>query len=737
MPEPAYASQVVCFGTFELDLRSGELRKSGLRIKIQEQPFQVLAMLLEHPGEMVTREELRKKLWPEDTFVDFEHGLNAAINKLREALGDSADNPRFVETLPRRGYRFIAPLIGAGLVPAPEGRPRGVPLRKRWPLLLTGLLAVVVVGLSIAWFVTHRPPPPAPPLKERRLTAYPSENAVNAGAVSPNGKYVAYSDTTGIHLKLIQTGETVNIPRPQGPAPDPGNWWPAGWFPDSTKFVAAGAEPGLPVSAWVISVLGGPPRKLRDDADPWTVSPDGRLIAFGTGDAFIRHREIWVMGAQGEEARRFVSGSENDGFFWAAWSPGGQRIAYFRFHRTPEKLECTIESRDLKGSDPIAVLSDPNLCNGNGLGTIWWGSGGRFIYTMPEPSPKPRLSLPGNNLWEIMVDTRTGHVMSTPRRITNWVGVVQAILGGTEDGKYLAGPRWSIEADVYVGDLEANGRRLKNVRRLTLDENDDLPGGWMPDSKAVLFASDRNGTWDVFKQALDQAEAQLVVTGPDFKWQPVLSPDGSWILNLSSATGQLLPTTAVSIMRVSTSGGPPQLVLEGRGIERLACSRSPATLCVLTERTPDERQLIFSALDPVNGRGNELTRINLRNPGDSYGWDLSRDGSRLAFTEYDEHEGRIQILALTKGKAQEVNVKGWSRFSDLYWAADGEGLYVSRLPTSGTMLLYVDLEGRANVLWEHRFAGAWETWGVPSPDGRHLALAGHSVSGNVWMLENF
>ena len=148
MPEPAYASQVVCFGTFELDLRSGELRKSGLRIKIQEQPFQVLAMLLEHPGEMVTREELRKKLWPEDTFVDFEHGLNAAINKLREALGDSADNPRFVETLPRRGYRFIAPLIGAGLVPAPEGRPQGAPLQKLWKILVPAALMLVAAAIG-------------------------------------------------------------------------------------------------------------------------------------------------------------------------------------------------------------------------------------------------------------------------------------------------------------------------------------------------------------------------------------------------------------------------------------------------------------------------------------------------------------------------------------------------------------------------------------------------------------
>ena len=98
------------FGTFEVDLRAGELRKSGVKIRIQEKPFQILEALLEHPGEVVTREELHQRLWPPDTFVDFDGSLNAATNKLREALGDSADNPRFVETLPRRGYRFIAPV---------------------------------------------------------------------------------------------------------------------------------------------------------------------------------------------------------------------------------------------------------------------------------------------------------------------------------------------------------------------------------------------------------------------------------------------------------------------------------------------------------------------------------------------------------------------------------------------------------------------------------------------------
>src|SRR5512144_1129399 len=109
------------FGTFEVDLRAGELRQKGWKVKLQEQPFQLLALLLEHRGEVVAREDLQKTLWPGDTFVDFDHGLNKAINKIRRALGDSAENPRFVETVGRRGYRFIADV--AIVDGAPRDRP--------------------------------------------------------------------------------------------------------------------------------------------------------------------------------------------------------------------------------------------------------------------------------------------------------------------------------------------------------------------------------------------------------------------------------------------------------------------------------------------------------------------------------------------------------------------------------------------------------------------------------------
>ena len=110
MPSPENSSRIARFGIFELDLAAGELRKNGARLRLQEQPFQVLAALVERPGDVVTREDLRQKLWPSDTFVDFDHSLNTAINKVREVLGDSASSPRYIETLARRGYRFLAPV---------------------------------------------------------------------------------------------------------------------------------------------------------------------------------------------------------------------------------------------------------------------------------------------------------------------------------------------------------------------------------------------------------------------------------------------------------------------------------------------------------------------------------------------------------------------------------------------------------------------------------------------------
>jgi TolB-like protein/DNA-binding winged helix-turn-helix (wHTH) protein/Flp pilus assembly protein TadD len=182
------------FGVFELDLRAGELRKHGLRVRLQEQPFQILVMLLDHPGEVVTREELQKKLWPADTFVDFDHGLNKAINKIREALGDSAESPRFVETVARRGYRFLvevkltdaAPLPNSALAtqpsPATEIGDRqplagNLPARKSLlplPALKISVFALLLLTAALAIWKFHSSNRPSPAI--RSLAVLPLES---------------------------------------------------------------------------------------------------------------------------------------------------------------------------------------------------------------------------------------------------------------------------------------------------------------------------------------------------------------------------------------------------------------------------------------------------------------------------------------------------------------------------------------------------------------------------------
>ena len=145
----------VRFGLFEADLDASELRRQGVRVRLQEQPFQVLAMLLQRPGEVVARKELQRRLWPADTFVDFDRGLNRAINKLREALGDSSGSPRFIETVPRRGYRFMAPVE---ITEAHVSSARSEGSQARQPLTKPALLAaagglVVILLVSLGWMI--------------------------------------------------------------------------------------------------------------------------------------------------------------------------------------------------------------------------------------------------------------------------------------------------------------------------------------------------------------------------------------------------------------------------------------------------------------------------------------------------------------------------------------------------------------------------------------------------------
>jgi Tol biopolymer transport system component len=277
------------------------------------------------------------------------------------------------------------------------------------------------------------------------------------------------------------------------------------------------------------------------------------------------------------------------------------------------------------------------------------------------------------------------------------------------------------------------GHRLRNPRRLTFDDHDDLPSAWMKDSRTILFSSDRNGQFDIFKQAIDRDVAEAVVTGPDNKHDPILNPDGSHILYV-----QDIPQGKQRIMRVSIGGGPPEMVWEeDKAIMGVACSWAPATRCVLAEENPDRKQCIFSAFDPWKGRGEELARIALEQPVDNYFWALTSDGSRLAFAQdLRGGERRIQILPLQGGTAREVVIGREIQMRSLDWTADGKAFLIGACAPEAA-LFFVDLEGHSELLWKTGSNREKGPRGLPSPDGRHLALRSWSDEGNLWMLENF
>ncbi|HST12378.1 MAG TPA: winged helix-turn-helix domain-containing protein, partial [Terriglobales bacterium] len=196
--------QKVWFGEFVLDSTAGELYVNGTKTILQDKPLGVLVALLERPRQLVSRDELKARLWPSDTFVDFDRSLNKAVQRLREALQDSADHPRFVETVSRRGYRFIATLDGTGQVPVQNPLPK--PVLRSWRRLGWVLIAGCLLTVATAVYIRQRTGR-GETLTQRTLTANPSDNPVQGAVVSPDGKLLAYSDDTGVWLKSIDGGE--------------------------------------------------------------------------------------------------------------------------------------------------------------------------------------------------------------------------------------------------------------------------------------------------------------------------------------------------------------------------------------------------------------------------------------------------------------------------------------------------------------------------------------------------
>jgi serine/threonine protein kinase len=599
---------------------------------------------------------------------------------------------------------------------------------KRHKKVAIGTVAVVIALVALTWSLLHRPPRPSAELTQKRLTFNSSENLVHDIAMSSDGRYLAYSDRAGIHVKLLSTSEERIIPRPAG-VPASAFWNATSWFPDGTQLLVEAFEPYGQKSIWVVSMLAQSPRELREGADPMEVSPDGARIAFGP---FVEPgwREIWVMGREGDNPQKVLALGENEWLVAVHWSPDGQRLAYLMAQGTVGRhQQWSIETSDLKGANRTVVVSaDPNVQ----LDGFCWIPDGRIVYSRRE-SPDST----DDNLWQIGIDGQAGTPTGKPKRISQWAGSSLSALSVSADGKHLALVKMSFQGQVYVGELAAGGTRMNLPRQLTNDEANDSPSAWTPDSKAVLFASDRNGTQSIFKQGLSQDTAEPLVTGQQGAGSPRLSPDGAWILYLEVPKTALGPSTPRRLMRMPVSGGTPQFVLETRNNLDFRCSRAPASVCVIVEATKDERQLTFTEFDPLKGKGKVL-RTMQKDPTYSYfgGTDISPDGTTFAISRGYEAETHIRMLSLTGGSDREIAVKGRPQLAGLSWSPKGKGFFCSSYSPQDSTLLYVDMKGDARVLWQSK-AIFGVIGGVPSPDGRYLAIQSGFMSSNVWMVEGF
>ena len=604
---------------------------------------------------------------------------------------------------------------------------------RRWAIAAV-VVAALLVGTATLWFVGLRPAArqPLPDLKLRQLTTNSFENRVQSGAISPDGKYLAYSDTKGMYVKLLETGETRAFPFPQEFKDQNVNWECASWLSDSSGFVANAHRSGLDQAywdssesnIWVAPVSGDVPRKLRDTAMAYSASPYGSWIAFGTNKGRLGEREIWLMGPSGGQARKLFDTDEMSSIGTLRWSADGKRVLYVKTDQSGE----TLVSRDLTNGLPTPIIGPNEMKH---VDDFFWLADGRLLYTVVEPESTIGSAC---SFWEMRLDAHTGAPLEKPRKLTNWSGFCMGNLSETSDGKKLAFRKWAGKLTSLFADLTNGETQILRTRHFPLSEASEAVTDWMPYGNTMLLASNRSGQFGIYKQSLNEDIAQPVVT-EGYGRNPRAAPDGKSILYLGPTENGAPPgTTPQPVMRVSIAGGASQRLFTARAHSILTCARPPSKLCVISEPTEDGKQLAISVLDPMNGRGAELFRLALVTNDDSWWVELSPDGTRVAAIQ--SAAGPIYILSLTGKVLRQVQIKGRSNLLSLSWAADGKGLFVIAGVQNGRAVLHVDLQGNAHTLWEDT-GSAGGTEAHVSPDGRHLAFQSWAIGGNMWLMENF
>ena len=712
MPDTLLPAVKIRFEAFEFDFQVGELRREGRRVKLQDQPSRVLFRLLQRPGEVVTREELRQELWPADTFVDFDHGLNSAVARLRETLRDSADKPRFVETISKRGYRFIA-AIQPDQQAAPElgtitAEPREhvvrVPVSKRFWAVIVFL---VTSFFAAAIWAMYRPDADKQLTKIEVVPLIGLRGFQATPALSPDGNLVAFrqsdgSRNAGIYVAGVGGDKSIQL------SSNPGDCCPA-WSPDSSQ-IAFSRYSDRTLSIWTIPALGGTEHRVYQGPDSMgggiSWSPDGKLLAFCEGRQEDPTRSwISMLSLADFSIRQFSSPPAGSIDRNPMFSPDGKELTFIR--STVAGVSNDIFVMPTRGGAAKRLTFD----NRPIMGSPTWTADSREIVFSSNRGA-------AIGLWRVCA---TG--CSPPRPVAGPVG----------EAKWPSIPANGVHTLVYEEGLSTFNiwqLRLKDTKHrekaasvLISEKGDKMRPELSPDGKKIAFESNRLGFWDIWACDVDGAGCDQATSLHGTAGRARWSPDGHRV------AFEFHPKERSEIYVVDIPGGVPHLLPTIPGADNLSPSwaRDGRALYFASKRGAEHFQIWKMPLP--SGSPTQITQHDGIAPQES------ADGRYLYYCKYEQ--GGVWRMPISGGEETEVlkdvGMGGWPD-----WALSPEGIYFLKFGkfTDVPIEFLEFATGKTYRLWTLQKEPGW---GLSlSSDGKSIVyIQDEFAQSNLMLVKNF
>jgi Tol biopolymer transport system component/DNA-binding winged helix-turn-helix (wHTH) protein len=701
MSQPTASTPLVRFGPYTVDFRSGELHKNGRRIRLQEQPLRVLSVLLEHSGELVARDELRQELWPSDTFVDFDHGLNSAVARLREVLDDSAEAPKYIETLARRGYRFIAPINPPIHVAAESAVERSSlrPLATRVSLVL---LAVGFLAVGSWRFASPRVTSSLRPPRVVPLTSLPDR--AQEPAFSPDGNYVAFTrhsnspELTGIYIKQVGGDRLLQLTKNEHAFCCPA-WSPDGRYIAFSRYVEGEHR------IYAISAIGGAERKLFAGAlahPPLDWSPDGKFIAFTAREADKETYGIFLLSTETLETHRLSEPPVANQDWGPVFSPDGKQLAFVRMNSDLGDIFIMPAGGGALRRLTFDHASIPTA-------PAWTRDGRSILFS------STRSSVP--TLWRIPASG------GSPTQLPQ-VGVVTTHPSVSPTGHRLAYQQILGTSSIWSTDLSRIGEK-DSSREVAASRGSNRAPEFSPDAKKIAFDSDRSGTMEIWTCNKDGSELTQLTHfgGAQFPGPPRWSPDGRRIA-FDSAFGE---HNAVFVMNVD-DGLPRPLTHEASDSLNPSWSRDGKWIYFASIRSGEWQ------IWKMPSEGGDRIQVTKRGGHAAF---ESADGKFVYYAKTPERD--IWRLQLRDGQENQlspgIHVEHWNG-----WALTDNGIFfLSEEASQHPVVRFFDFSAARirDVLTLERTV-PWRSWISISADARFILYPQQDQEeSNIMLLENF